>query len=189
MSVPDALTERPGQSPVPRRAPALRGKWIEQFRAWKHFLPRAGLCIRLGETSAYTPDKVIGGYSRPYGGPNLWSSEDLAWDPNPWLELSWPEPVDLSEIVVVLDADVQEDLINLHHHRTPFESLPTLLATYTLEVRNGQGPWHSVAEVTANHHRTQHHPLNTPTPVTHLRLTTHNTNGAPRAHVVSIRAY
>ena len=172
------------------REPGPDEQWTEQFRAWKHILPRGGLCIRLGETAAYSPSKVIGGYSRPYGGPNLWSSEDLAWDPNPWLELTWPEPVELSEVVVILDADVQEDLINLHHHRTPFESLPTLLSDYTLESRNGiDAPWHPIATVTANHHLTQRHHLHTPTQATHLRLTTHATNGAPRAHVVSIRAY
>jgi hypothetical protein len=109
--------------------------------------------------------------------------------PEPWLELTWPEPVELTEVVVILDADVQEDLINLHH-RTPFESLPTLLSDYTLESRNGpDAPWQLVATVTANHHRTQRHRLDTPTRATHLRLTAHTTNGAPRAHVVSIRAY
>ncbi|TDW88859.1 FAD-dependent oxidoreductase [Kribbella sp. VKM Ac-2566] len=189
ISVHTAATGLPGTVHFARRDPAPDEQWTEQFRAWKHVLPRGGLCIRLGETAAYAPEKVIGGYSRPYGGPNLWSSEDLAWDSEPWLELAWPEPVDLSEIVVILDADVQEDLINLHHHRTPFESLPTLVADYDVEVRNGDGPWQQIAQVTDNHHRTQHHRLETPTRVTQLRLTTRRTNGAPRAHVVSIRAY
>ncbi|HEY3561816.1 MAG TPA: pyridine nucleotide-disulfide oxidoreductase, partial [Kribbella sp.] len=102
---------------------------------------------------------------------------------------TWPEPVELSEIVVVLDDDVQEDLINLHHHRTPFECLPTLLADYSVELRNGDGPWQSIAQVTDNHHRTQRHHLKSPMPATHLRLTAHRTNGAPRAHVVALRAY
>ncbi|TCC20153.1 FAD-dependent oxidoreductase [Kribbella speibonae] len=189
VSVHTAATRLPGTVHFAHRDPAADEQWTEQFRAWKHILPRGGLCIRLGETAAYAPDKVIGGYSRPYGGPNLWSSEDLAWDSEPWLELTWPEPVELSEIVVVLDADVQEDLINLHHHRTPFETLPTLLAAYDLEVRDGDGPWQLVAAVTDNHHRTQHHHLHTATQATQLRLTTRQTNGAQRAHVVSIRAY
>ncbi|NUR99578.1 MAG: FAD-dependent oxidoreductase [Kribbellaceae bacterium] len=189
ISVHTAATALPGTVHFAHRDPTADEQWTEQFRAWKHILPRSGLCIRLGETAAYAPEKVVGGYSRPYGGPNLWSSEDLAWDPNPWLQLTWPEPVELSEVVVILDADVQEDLINLHHHRTPFESLPTLLADYALQVRNGQAEWQTIAEVTNNHHRTQRHPLPTRTQATHLRLITHRTNGAPRAHVVSVRAY
>ncbi|MFD3402975.1 FAD-dependent oxidoreductase [Kribbella sp. NPDC058693] len=190
ISVHTASTALPGTVHFVHRDPAPDEEWTEQFRAWKHILPRGGLCVRLGETAAYSPSKVIGGYSRPYGGPNLWSSEDLAWDPNPWLQLTWPEPVELAEVVVILDADVQEDLINLHHHRTPFDSLPTLLSNYTLESRNGDdAPWHPIATVTNNHHRTQHHHLPTPTPTTHLRLTTQTTNGSRRSHVVSIRAY
>jgi hypothetical protein len=189
VSVHTASAGLPGTVHFTHRDPAPDEQWTEQFRAWKHILPRGGLCIRLGETSAYSASKVIGGYARPYGGPNLWSSEDLAWDPNPWLELRWPEPVELAEVVVVLDADVQEDLINLHHHRTPFESLPTLLSDYVLEARNGTEDWHPIAKVAANHHRTQRHHLETPIQATHLRLTAHSTNGSPRAHVVSIRAY
>ena len=179
----------PGMMFLAHREPASDEQWTEQFRPWKHILPRSGLCLRLGETAAYAPTNVVGGYARPYGGPNLWSSEDLAWDPAPWIELTWPTPVEISEVVVVLDDDVNEDLINLHHHRTPFETLPTLLADYTLEARNGTSEWHPVATITANHHRTNRHSLPTPVQATHLRLTAHTTNGAPRAHVVSLRAY
>jgi hypothetical protein len=172
-----------------RRDPAPDEPWTEQFRHWKQILHRSGLCVRLGETAAYCPAKVVGGYARPYGGPNLWSSEDLAWDPNPWIELSWPNAVELSEIVVILDDDVNEDLINLHHHRTPFESLPILLADYDLEARTSDGPWQTIAVTRANHHRLQRHTLQTPIELTRLRLVARSTNGAPRAHVVAIRAY
>jgi len=190
ISVHTAATALPGVICFEHRDPAPDEQWTEQFRAWKHILPRAGLCLRLGETSAYAPSKVVGGYSRPYGGPNLWASEDLAWDPSPWIELSWQSPVDLAEIVVVLDDDVEEDLINLHHHRTPFTSLPTLLESYSLEFRTDSGSsWQPLAKVTGNRRRTQRHRLPGPTAVTHLRLTPHATNGAPRAHVVSIRCY
>ncbi|MFI6828721.1 FAD-dependent oxidoreductase [Kribbella sp. NPDC050241] len=189
VSVHTAATGLPGMIYFAHRDPSPDEQWTEQFRAWKHILPRAGLCLRLGETSAYAPEKVIGSYSRPYGGPNLWSSEDLAWDPDPWIELSWSAPVDVSEVVVILDDDVEEDLINLHHHRTPFTSLPTLLESYTLEARNRTADWHPIATVTNNHHRTHRHPLPTPTPITHLRLKPHTTNGSPRAHVTSLRAY
>ncbi|GAA2796768.1 hypothetical protein [Kribbella solani] len=116
-------------------------------------------------------------------------SEDLGWDAAPWLQLTWAEPVTLSEIVVVLDADVQEDLINLHHHRSPFEALPTLLADYTLETRTAGTDWTPVAEVKDNHHRAQRHVLPTPIEATDLRLTAFRTHGNSRAHVVSIRAY
>ncbi|MEV5964967.1 FAD-dependent oxidoreductase [Kribbella sp. NPDC051952] len=189
ISVHTAATALPGMIYFAHREPAPDEQWTEQFRAWKHILPRAGLCLRLGETSAYSPSKVLGGYARPYGGPNLWSSEDLAWDPEPWIELSWSNPVSLSQVTVILDDDVQEDLINLHHHRTPFEAIPTLVSDYTLEARNGDTPWHPIATITANHQRTRHHHLPTPFEATHLRLTTQSTNGTPRAHITAIRTY
>ncbi|WP_433162520.1 FAD-dependent oxidoreductase [Kribbella sp. CA-247076] len=186
VSVHTASSALPGTIFFTHRDPAPDEEWTEQFRSWKHILPRDGLCLRLGETTAYAASNVVGGYSRPYGGPQLWCSEDLAWDPEPWIQLTWPTPVDLTEIVVILDDDVEEDLINLHHHRTPFDVLPTLLHTYALEAQTPTG-WHTITTVTDNHHRTHHHPVTLTT--TALRLRALQTNGSPRAHLTSIRAY
>ncbi|NGN64231.1 FAD-dependent oxidoreductase, partial [Streptomyces sp. A7024] len=166
ISLHTADSAPPGVIFFAHRDPAPDEQWTEQFRSWKHILPRSGLCLRLGETAAYAPGKVIGGYARPYGGPQLWASDDLAWDPEPWIELTWPATVDIAEIVVILDDDVEEDLINLHHHRTPYDILPTLLRDYTLQVRNGDAPWHTVATVHANRRRTVRHRLPEPTPLT-----------------------
>ncbi|MFI6673786.1 FAD-dependent oxidoreductase [Kribbella sp. NPDC050470] len=187
VSVHTASSALPGTLVFAHRDPAPDEQWTEQFRAWKHILPRAGLCLRLGETTAYAASNVVGGYSRPYGGPQLWSSEDLAWDPEPWIQLTWPTPVDLTEIVVILDDDVEEDLINLHHHRTPFECLPTLLRDYDLQAQDASGTWQTVSTITANHHRTHRHPVSLTT--TAIRLQAHTTNGHRRAHLQSLRAY
>jgi hypothetical protein len=112
------------------RSPAPDEEYTEQFREWKHILPRASFCFRLAaDSAAYAPDKVVGGLARPYGGPQLWISEDLDWDPEPTLELAWPGPVEIAEVTLILDEDVEEDLINLHHHRsrsTPADSGPRL---------------------------------------------------------------
>jgi hypothetical protein len=190
LAVHTAATALPGTLCFSHRDPEPDEQYTEQFRSWKHILPRAGLCYRVnGSTDAYAPAKVIGGYSRPYGGPNLWSSEDLAWDPTPTLTLTWPDPVELTEVVVLLDDNVEEDLINLHHHRTPYEVLPTLLNTYTLESQTPEGAWHPLTTIESNHHRLHRHPLPVPISLTALRLTVTTTNGTPRAHVNSIRAY
>lgn len=187
VSVHTASSAMPGTLVFAHRDPEPDEQWTEQFRAWKHILPRAGLCLRLGETTAYAASNVVGGYSRPYGGPQLWSSEDLAWDPEPWIQLTWPTPVDLTEIVVILDDDVEEDLINLHHHRTPFESLPTLLRDYDLQAQDADGTWQTLTTITANHHRTHRHAVSLTT--TAIRLQAHKTNGHPRAHVLNLRTY
>ncbi|ONI68656.1 pyridine nucleotide-disulfide oxidoreductase [Kribbella sp. ALI-6-A] len=190
VSVHTSATALPGTICFAHREPDPDERYTEQFRSWKHILPRGGLCYRVGgDTSAYSPSQVVGGYSRPYGGPNLWCSEDLAWDPAPRLEVRWPEPVEVGEVVVILDDDVEEDLINLHHHRTPYEVLPTLLRDYQLEGRTADGEWQHVATVEANRRRRQVHRLARPALLSALRLTVTATNGARRAHVVSLRAY
>ena len=188
ISVHTAATGLPGTVHFVQRDPSPDEQWTEQFRAWKHILPRGGLCIRLGETAAYAPEKVIGGYARPYGGPQA-LGRPKTWPgiPNPGSNSPGLSRSNSRRSSSSWTTDVEEDLINLHHHRTPFESLPTLVAAYDVEVRNGDGPWQTVAQVTDNHHRTLHHHVQTR--ATHLRLTTRRTNGAPRAHVVSIRAY
>lgn len=187
ISVHSAASALPGMIVLAYREPAPDEQWTEQFRSWKHILLRAGLCLRLGETAAYSPEKVIGGYSRPYGGPQLWVSEDLAWDPEPWIELSWPAPVDVGEFVVILDDDVEEDLINLHHHTTPHDVLPTLIRDYDLLGTRDDVTWHPLATVRNNHHRTHRHPVNQS--LSRIRLVVKATNGNTRAHVISLRAY
>ncbi len=180
----------PGMIFFAHRDPSPDEEYTEQFREWKHILPRVGLCFRLlAESDAYEPTKAVGGFARPYGGPQLWVSEDLAWDSVPQLELAWPEPVEIAEVTVILDDDVEEDLINLHHHRTPYDVLPTLVRDYELQALDAAGEWQTVAAVVENRRRRQTHRLETPLATSKLRLVVGATNGATRAHVVSVRVY
>ncbi|MFJ7196464.1 MULTISPECIES: FAD-dependent oxidoreductase [unclassified Streptomyces] len=152
-------------------------------------LLRRAFCFRAGVTSAYSPAKAVDGYARPYAGPHMWVSEPLREGVGAWLELSWPQPVTLGRIDVLADNDVNEDLINLHHHRTPFETLPTLLRDYRVEVRDGDGAWRTVSRTKDNRWRRQVHTLDEPVTSTALRIVVEATNGAPSAHVVAVRAY
>lgn len=171
------------------RAPEPHEAFAEQFRKWKQVLHRQGLCFRLPElTDIYEAGQVIGGYARPYGGPNMWLSEPLSSDPTPWLRLDWAEPQRVGEISLIFDDDLEEDLINLHHHSTPFDVLPSLVRNYRVEILSGGG-WRTVAEVTGNRRRHRTHRLDEPTNASALRLTVTATNGAAEAHVVAVRAY
>ncbi|NYE70809.1 FAD-dependent oxidoreductase [Microlunatus parietis] len=179
----------PGMIFFRHREPGPEELYTEQWRAWKHLWHRSGICLRLAEpTTAYAPERVIGEYARPYGGPRLWVSEPLDHDQEPWLELSWPEPQPVGEVVIIFDDEVEEDLINLHHHRTPFDVLPGLVRDYRLEGLVG-GAWTTLAEVTENRRRRRSHPLPACTEPAGLRLVITATNGAPRAHVIAVRAY
>jgi hypothetical protein len=171
------------------REPPAEERFTEQFRSWKQVLQHRGLCYRLNApTDCYAPESVIGGYARPYGGPQLWSSEALPIDPQPWLELSWDRPQPIGELSIIFDDDLDEDLINLHHHRTPYEVLPSLVRDYRVEAEI-DGRRQEIASVRDNRRRHCRHRFDEPIQADHLRLVITATNGAPEAHVVAIRAY
>ena len=83
---------------------------------------------------------------------------------------------------VIPDADVNADLINRHHHRTPVESIPTLLADDDLEAQSADGPWQTTSSTRSNHRalepsrartitRSSHHPPPAPLAPPALELT------------------
>lgn len=177
----------PGVLAFTRRLLSEQEAWTEQFREWKVVASLLPFCFRLPHpTTAFAPERAIGGYARPYGGPQMWSSADE--DHQPWLRLDWASPVEVDELQVVLDDDVALDLINLHHHITEDEVMPTLVRDYDLEVGLG-GSWRTIAQVRGNRHRHQRHGLGSTQTIDALRLTVLTTNGAPRAQVVKLRAY
>jgi hypothetical protein len=163
-------------------------EWSEQWREWKVVGSLRPFCFRVpGGTSAYAVDNVIGGFGRPFGGPQMWCSSSK--DNAPVLTLSWDAPVGLREVHLVLDDDLSVDLINLHHHVTTTEIMPTLLRDYEVESRVGDGDWEPLASVRGNRRRHTRHRLLSTRVVQEMRVRALATNGAPRAHVVKVRAY
>ncbi|MGH8967053.1 MAG: FAD-dependent oxidoreductase, partial [Actinomycetes bacterium] len=150
-------------------------------------LRRRGFALTLTpETHAYRPERVVDGLQRPFGGPHLWSSAPVRLGPE-WVELAWDQPVRIASVRLVFNDDVDEDLINLHHHRTPFPVMPELVADYRIEVRTG-GTWVTVADVGDNRHRHRVHDID-PVTADALRLVVTRTNGSPYVTVCAIKAY
>lgn len=138
------------------------------------------------ETAATLPERAVGGYQRPFGGPNLWASAAL--DGEEWLQLDWDQPQTASEARIVFDDDVDLDLVTLHHHRTPYEIVPSLARRYRLEaLLAGEETWTTIATIDDNRHRQRIHALDGIGAFSALRLVIEATNGAPEARVVSIR--
>lgn len=181
----------PGTVVVTHREPPADEVYLDQWRYWKQVMPRETPCLRVTpHTSAFSAQKAVGGYARPFGGPQMWVSKPMSIDPEPWLELSWPEPASIEEISVIFDDDLDEDLINLHHHRTPFRVLPTLVRDYRLEGRSaGSQEWDTLVAVAGNRQRHVRHRLEGPVTIQALRLVVTATNGASEARVVSLRAW
>ncbi|KHL93461.1 pyridine nucleotide-disulfide oxidoreductase [Paenibacillus sp. IHB B 3415] len=146
-------------------------------------------CIRLSAPShAFAAVKATDGYLRPYGGPHLWSSEQLESGREEWLELAWTAPVTLRQVHVTFNDDVNEDLINLHHHITPYEILPTLVKDYRIEAYM-DGNWTAVAAGSDNHKRKHVHTLAEAVTTDRLRVIVLETNGSEYAEIIEVRVY
>ncbi|GAA1311161.1 FAD-dependent oxidoreductase [Brachybacterium tyrofermentans] len=161
----------------------------EQWRYWKETLHGHGICFRAtSPTRVFDPEQAVGGYARPYGGPAMWVSADAAEDPQPWLQLDWPAAQEITTVDLVLDDDVNEDLINLHHHRTPDDTMPTLVHTARVEARV-DGQWQEIARMEENRERHRTFPLARPVRTDSVRVVVDEMNGAPTARIVSLRVY
>lgn len=178
---------RSGGGPDRRLEEREAGQPIVEWRLKP--LARRLPCFRVApDTAAYGAEHLIDGYQRPYGGPHLWLSEPLAPGSEAWVELAWPEPMTVAEVQLIFNDDVNEDLVNLHHHRTPFEVFPELARDYRLEACVG-GRWVQLARAEANRRRRRVHRLEAPVPASALRLTVEATNGGRHAEVVAVRVY
>jgi len=150
---------------------------------------RQPFCFRAhGDTSAYVPDKVRDGYRRPYGGPQQWMSEPAPAGQEQWLQLDWEQAVRIEELQLIFNDDVNEDLINLHHHRTPFVTMPELVRDYRIEAWIG-GQWQTLERITDNRKRKRVHRLSEPASSDRVRIVVEATNGSRYAEIVEVRVY
>jgi hypothetical protein len=151
-------------------------------------LVRQPFCFAV-DTRAYGAEKVIDGYTRPYGGPHMWVSGKLEAGRNEWLELKWDAATKMSEIHLTFNDDVNEDLINLHHHETPFAVIPELVKDYDLEAW-AEGEWRVLVQERGNRKRKRVHHLTEAIPATdRIRIVIRETNGSGHAELVEIRVY
>lgn len=137
------------------------------------------------ETSAYRPTNIINGLSRPYGGPNMWLAP--AKDDS-WIELSWENIKELAEIRLTFNDDLNEDLINLDHHYTPFDVMPDLIKNADISIWTGKS-WQIIEKIREN--RKRHHiiKLDNSVKTKKLRINCLETNGSSHFSLVEVRVY
>ncbi|CAM4509294.1 FAD-dependent oxidoreductase [Paenibacillus macerans] len=153
-------------------------------------LVRKVFCFRADfATDAYRPEQIIDGYKRPYGGPHMWLSEPMAQDAEPWVTLKWENEQTVREIHLIFNDDVNEDLINLHHHRTPFEIIPELVKNYRIDMLDPSGSWSTLIAESGNRRRKRVHRLEAAIQMKALRLIVEETNGSEYAEVIEVRVY
>jgi hypothetical protein len=139
-------------------------------------------------TDAYAADNVRGGMARPYNGPQLWSSRPMRPGSGEHVELTWTETVPVRKIELVFNDDVDEDLVNLHHHRTPFPVIPELVRDYRIEACV-DGAWVVVHHERGNRIRRRVHDLGQVVEASALRIVVEATNGSRYAMIVAIRVF
>ncbi|WP_438447805.1 FAD-dependent oxidoreductase [Gorillibacterium sp. sgz5001074] len=138
-------------------------------------------------STVYHPAKAVDGYLRPYGGPHMWLSAPMEAGRAEYLELAWTDKADIGEVELIWNDDVNEDLINLHHHRTPFDIMPELVKDYRVEAK-AEGEWIVLASGTGNRKRKISHKLAQPVSTDAIRVVAESTNGSRHAELVAVRA-
>lgn len=161
-----------------RKSPLLY--WTNQKINRKNFV------FRTQTTNAYDDNKVLNGLVRPYGGPNMWVAP-VNGAPE-YLDLSWDGPITIKQINLTFNDDVNEDIINLHHHRTAFEVVPELIKDYQIQYEK-DGQWIELLRASDNRVRHVVHQLKMPIKTSRLRLNLLQTNGSHQFSMNEIRVY
>ncbi|MGO4544064.1 FAD-dependent oxidoreductase [Paenibacillus sp. 2TAB23] len=155
------------------------------MRKWN----RRPVCLRISPKSeCYGAAQVTDGYVRPYAGPHLWVSQPISANSQEWIQLVWEKEQEIAEIHLTFNDDVNEDLINLHHHRTPFAVIPEVVQCYQLKAF-AAGEWVTIISQQNNHKRKKVHKLEETVKTNQLMLCIEETNGGSRAEVYEIRVY
>ncbi|MDQ0646521.1 hypothetical protein QFZ53_000717 [Microbacterium natoriense] len=139
-------------------------------------------------TTAYGAQKVVGGLARPFDGPNLWASAPMRDGVEEWVELRWAERQVIGRIELIFNDDVDEDIVNLHHHRTPFLVMPELVRDYRIEVEQGAA-WVAVDQVAGNRMRRRVHALTRSVEASAVRVVVTATNGDAHAMIAAVRVF
>lgn len=199
-------TDRSFDDRIPDEPDELLTQWQARPMRGKSLVYRVG-----SPTTAYLPSTMSDGYNRPFGAPHLWMSalparprntptamesgiiEDSSYPLHEWVQYDLDHPSALSAIQLVLNDDVDMDLINLHHHLTPYRVIPTLLRDYdihihTMETLECGGRWINVAHIIGNRCRMRTHHFNRRM-VDKVKVSIHATNGSPYASIYEIRGF
>lgn len=138
------------------------------------------------ETNGYAGEQLINGYKRPFGSPNLWVSK-MDQHKVETISLTWEETQEVSEIILTFNDDVNEDLVNLHHHRTSFETMPELIKDYEIWGISGVKR-QLLAKVVGNRVRQRKHQFD-PQQVDRLEINLLETNGSQFKSLFEVRVY
>jgi len=119
------------------------------------------------------------------GDEDLWMSNDMTEDAEPWLRLSWDEDQTLSCVQLTFDTMVREQRF---FDRLVLGAVPTCVRDFVIECLHHDGLWKPIAEVRGNFQRhvvVHFDPLQTSS----LRVRISGTQGDMHSRIYEVRAY
>lgn len=160
--------------------------WQENNELQKY--PKAGLfkmqrleqniCFRAVKPSQsiYEAENLINSYSRPYGMPNIWMSEE---EGEQSIRLDYSKPKNIDEIQLVFNTQLEYDNFN--------EMMPDLVKAYRLEITTQDGKKEQI-EVTDNYLRCARHKIQKSC-VTSVKIVCLETYGSPRFQMYAVKLF
>jgi len=130
----------------------------------------------------YGPENVLTGVTRPAERANVWRSDPDSPLPQ-WLELSWPEPVEISQVQLTFAGN----LLREYHATPPQFRDPQTVKRYALAARVDD-EWVEIAAADDNYTNRVVHTFDA-VDTDRVRLTVYETNGDPSAALYEIRCY
>jgi hypothetical protein len=127
---------------------------------------------------------VISGVTRPHATTNLWRSDPSQPLPQ-WIQLSWQEPQEIREIIVVFAGH----LLREYHAYAPFYRDPQCVSHYEIQISEDAVSWKAVVSVSDNYQRHKRHQLEESLYARFLRVVVIKTNGDPSAAIYEVRIY
>lgn len=142
------------------------------------------MSLRLEPPQAcYGAANAVSGVARPYRNTNLWRSDPSAALPQ-WLELSWPEPVEIG----VVELAFPGHLIKGYMRYPAYYKDPQCPKDIAIEAELN-GKWTEIAAIADNYQRRRVVTLAQAVTAAKLRIVIRATNGDPSAAIYEVRCY
>lgn len=175
---PIAELSQPELHDYSRKSPLLY--WTNQL------INRRNFVFKVDHTLAFKGTNIVNGYVRPYGGPNMWVT-NMKFGPE-YINLTWNKEQEIQQINLTFNDDVNEDIINLHHHRTYFNEVPELVKDYQIQYEK-DGKWIEIERNTNNRVRHIVRKLDQKIKTKKVRINIFQTNGSSQISVNEVRVY
>ena len=134
--------------------------------------------------SAFGPEQVLTGVTRPHASSNQWRSDSSHGLPQ-WLQLEWPTKQQIARIELTFPGQLFAEC----HIEEGFSAARQVAKDYSIEVDAGDGLWREVERIEGNWAWRRIHDLPATMSVRRLRVLITATNGDPAAALSEIRCY